>query len=241
MSEGETVPNEQAPENAGEEPAATVTQPHVPAEIRDVAFPAAVRGYSRRSVDAYVQKVNRVIAELEVSRSPQAAVRHALDRVSDQTRGILEEARQAAEEIAASARQEAEQTLEDARSEAQDSVGKARAEAAEVMERARAAAQQKLERSEAAAANHKQKAEEEVARLRREAEAGLSELRSQIAAAREERAELLAQIERVATRLGELAHAGAEEHETGAAQTANEPAADEATEARTAARAFDET
>src|ERR671936_2957593 len=129
MSEGETVPNEQAPENAGEEPAATVTQPHVPAEIRDVAFPAAVRGYSRRSVDAYVQKVNRVIAELEVSRSPQAAVRHAVERVSEQTKGILQEARESAEKITATAHEEAGRIADEAKAEAAQLVVNASSEA----------------------------------------------------------------------------------------------------------------
>ena len=40
---------------------------HVPADVRDVSFPLAMRGYSRRAVDAYVERVNHLIAELEVS------------------------------------------------------------------------------------------------------------------------------------------------------------------------------
>ena len=47
----------------------------VPTEIRNVSFPVLVRGYERAAVDAYVQRVNRAIAELEVGRSPHAAVR----------------------------------------------------------------------------------------------------------------------------------------------------------------------
>jgi DivIVA domain-containing protein len=62
----------------------------VPAAIRDVSFPSAARGYERRAVDAYVNQVNRLIAELEVSRSPQAAVRHALERVGEQTKALDE-------------------------------------------------------------------------------------------------------------------------------------------------------
>src|SRR5262245_52054499 len=52
---------------------------YVPAEILDVSFPIAVRGYERRAVDEHITRVNRVIAELKVSASPPAAVRHALD------------------------------------------------------------------------------------------------------------------------------------------------------------------
>ena len=75
-------------------PAARPVRKDVPAAIRNVSFKAAVRGYDRAEVDAYVKRVNRVIAELEVSSSPRAAVRHALDRVGEQVHGILE--RQAA-------------------------------------------------------------------------------------------------------------------------------------------------
>jgi DivIVA domain-containing protein len=55
----------------------------VPAE-RNVTFTGSRRGYDRGAVDAYVERVNRLIAELEVTRSPQAAVRHALERVGEQ-------------------------------------------------------------------------------------------------------------------------------------------------------------
>ena len=50
----------------------------IPKEIRNVSFPGSVRGYDREAVDDYVKSVNRVIAELEISSSPRAAVRHAL-------------------------------------------------------------------------------------------------------------------------------------------------------------------
>src|SRR5437763_7311433 len=74
------------------------------AGIRDVDFPIGMRGYDRAAVDAYVTRVNRIIAELQVSRSPQSAVRHALDQVSEETRGILERAHETAEDIAARSR-----------------------------------------------------------------------------------------------------------------------------------------
>src|SRR5436190_720178 len=95
---------------------------HVPAEIRNVSFPVSVRGYDRKAVEAYIQRVNRVIAELEVSRSPQAAVRHAVDRVSEQTKGILQQARESAEQITTAAREEAEEILAGAKAEAAELV-----------------------------------------------------------------------------------------------------------------------
>ena len=76
----------------------------LPRAIRDPSFPASVRGYDRRAVDGYVERVNRLIAELQISGSPRAAVRHALERVGEQTSGILQRARETAEEITSSAR-----------------------------------------------------------------------------------------------------------------------------------------
>ena len=92
----------------------------LPDDIRDPSFPAAIRGYDRRAVDTYVERVNGLIAELQISGSPRAAVRHALDRVGEQTSGILQHARETAEEITTSAREEAEDTTGRAKAEAQD-------------------------------------------------------------------------------------------------------------------------
>jgi len=86
-------------------------------EARDVRFPVVMRGYARTDVDRYVTEVNRLIAELEVSSSPAAAVRHALDEVSEQTRDILQRAHESAEEIAASARAKADERLQQAEQE----------------------------------------------------------------------------------------------------------------------------
>src|SRR5919201_5716939 len=110
--------------SSGSEQGESVTElrTRVPAEIRNASFPVSVRGYDRRAVDDYVHRVNRVIAELEVSRSPQAAVRHAVDRVTEQTRHILEEARESAEKIAATAHAEADEILATAKAEAADLV-----------------------------------------------------------------------------------------------------------------------
>src|SRR2546425_10375883 len=88
------------------------------AGVRDVSFPIVMRGYDRAAVDAYVTRVNRIIAELQVSRSPQSAIRHALDQVSDETRGILERAHETAEDIAARSRSQAADRVDRAEAEA---------------------------------------------------------------------------------------------------------------------------
>jgi DivIVA domain-containing protein len=95
------------------------------ASVRDVSFPIALRGYDRDAVDAYVQDVNRIIAELQVGRSPQAAIRHALDQVSEETRGILERAHETGDEITARSRAQADDRLQWAEREARDAIAAA--------------------------------------------------------------------------------------------------------------------
>ena len=66
-------------------------QRRIPAELRTATFPVAVRGYDRQAVDAYITRVNRLIAELEATRSPQSAVENALRRTEDERSDILKE------------------------------------------------------------------------------------------------------------------------------------------------------
>lgn len=87
-------------------------------EIRGVSFPTAIRGYDREAVDDYVERVNRLIAELEISRSPESAVKHAVAQVSEETRGILERAHETAEEITARSRSRADDRIQEAEREA---------------------------------------------------------------------------------------------------------------------------
>jgi DivIVA domain-containing protein len=95
------------------------------ARVRDVDFPLVLRGYDRDAVDAYVEDVNRVIAELETRQSPQSAIRHALDQVSEETRGILERAHETSDEITARSRAQADDRLQWAEREARDAIAAA--------------------------------------------------------------------------------------------------------------------
>jgi DivIVA domain-containing protein len=198
----------------------------LPPEIRDPSFATSVRGYDRRAVDTYVQRVNRLIAELQVGGSPRAAVRHALERVGEQTSGILQRARETAEEITTSARQEAEEATARAKAEARDvltqaqreaseATSHARAEADEIVVSARATADENLARakdeSESAVAGARvdaegriRRAEEEIASSREEAEARLRSLQADIGAISDQRRTLLEDVRRIAARLGEI-------------------------------------
>src|SRR5438270_9371988 len=98
-------------------PLSTLPDDPVPM-VADIDFPIVLRGYDRLAVDAYVRKTSQLVAELQATRSPEAAVRRALERVGEQISGILQRAHETAEEITAQSRREAEDRLENARIEA---------------------------------------------------------------------------------------------------------------------------
>ncbi len=155
----------------------------VPAEFRDVSFGSALGGYNRNDVDAYVERVNRLIAELEISRSPEKAVQLALERVGEQTAGILQEAQEAAEKLTAAAQAEAEHAAR-----------RARVEADELMERAQKQSRALLER-----------AAEESTDLLEQSQARLEAMRGEIAEAQREHGRAVEELRRTAAALSDFA------------------------------------
>ena len=113
------------------------------AGIRDVSFAVVMRGYDRSEVDAYVTRVNRIIAELQVSRSPRSAIRHALDQVSEETRGLLERAHETAEQITARSRVQADDRVQRAEAEAREMIAIAEARVRELEADAEAVSQER--------------------------------------------------------------------------------------------------
>jgi DivIVA domain-containing protein len=200
---------------------------YVPADLLNVAFPAAVRGYDRRAVDAYTKRVNRVIAELKVSASPRAAVTHALEQTEQQVSGLLQRARETGEEITASARQEGDEILASAKTEAaellvnvsteadgikaeaENLIAKARTEAEDILARSRLEGESTLARSRAQAEEHRQQQQDELAALREEADARMRELQADTEAVWEERGQLLDDIRGTASALLDAANAAA--------------------------------
>lgn len=98
-------------------PLATLPDDPVPS-VADVEFPVALRGYDRLAVDAYVKRTSQLVAELQATRSPEAAVRRGLERVGEEVAGILQRAHEAASQLTAQSRSEAEDRLDRARQEA---------------------------------------------------------------------------------------------------------------------------
>lgn len=204
-SAGETAPSGQPTGAAGPQQLAD----RVRREIRDVSFPIAVRGYERQAVDAYVQRVNRVIAELEVGGSPQAAVKNALDRVGEQIGGVLQHARQTAEQITAEAQAEAEATTAQARAEARETIDNVALQADELRVRSKQQADETLTRAREQAAQLVLRAEEQARTVHEQAEPRLRELEADIEAVWDARRKLLEDLPRMATELMEIAGAAA--------------------------------
>jgi DivIVA domain-containing protein len=200
---------------------------YVPADLLNASFPTAVRGYDRGAVDAYIKRVNRVIADLKVSASPRAAVTHALEQTEQQVSGLLQRARETGEEITASARQEGDEIVAGAKAEAADLlvnvsgeadgikaeaeqiIANARTEAEDILTRSRLQADSTLADSRAKAKEERKQLEEALAALREEAEARMLELQADTEAVRRERRQLLEDIRGRASGLLELADAAA--------------------------------
>ncbi|HKO27487.1 MAG TPA: hypothetical protein VJU80_08530, partial [Solirubrobacteraceae bacterium] len=70
-------------------------------------------------------RTSQLVAELQATRSPEAAVRRALERVGEEVSGILQRAHETASRITAQSRSEAEDRLEAARQEAAQIVQRA--------------------------------------------------------------------------------------------------------------------
>lgn len=182
-------------------------QPGSATEIRDISFTLALRGYDREQVDAYVERVSRLVAELEISSSPQSAIKDALDRVGEQTTAVLQRAREAAEELTATALAESEHASR-----------RARVEAAELMERAQTESRELLERSE-----------QESDRLLAESAARLDDIQTEIEQARHERLRVLDRLRATAAALTSFADE-AEREELPAVVTAGEDVDEQNTE-----------
>ena len=192
-------------------------------DLLAASFPISMRGYSREPVDAHIERLNRVIAELEMNRSPRSAVRNALDRVGEQTAGILRQARAAAEQILSSANEEAEEITSRAAAsarelivDASDDADRTRAEAEELLRaareqadgllaQARGDAQRTASQAQSQADQLRLQLAEELEARRADAEARMRELRADTDAVWEERHDLLGEIREFAAQARALA------------------------------------
>jgi cell division septum initiation protein DivIVA len=146
-------------------------------QARETEFPIALRGYERTAVDRYVTQVNRLIAELEMTSSPESAVRRALEEVSEETRGLLERAHQTAEEITARSRVKADDRVNQAEEEARALRKAAQHDADEIRETAQREADATREAARRDAHEVRTSAQHDSASLREMAASEVNELR----------------------------------------------------------------
>ncbi len=114
-------------------------------QVTGVEFSVARRGYDRAEVDAYVERISRIVVELEAMRSPDAVIERALADVGEETSAILRRARKAAEEMVSDADAQAEQRGATAEADA----GRIRDEADRYSERVRQEVDQVLAQARA--------------------------------------------------------------------------------------------
>ena len=90
-------------------------------------FPLVIRGYDRHAVDEYLEAASSKLAEYEALQLPSVAVKEALERVADDTGGILKEAHETADGVMTRAREEADRMVREARDEADRTIASAEA------------------------------------------------------------------------------------------------------------------
>jgi hypothetical protein len=86
--------------------------------LPDPRFPIRPWGYERAAVDAYVEQARGLLAEALTARTPEGAVKAALDRLGDETSAVLQNAHEIADEITARSREEADRRLQRTEDEA---------------------------------------------------------------------------------------------------------------------------
>lgn len=179
------------------------------AELRDVRFSAAMRGYDREEVDRYVNRVNRVIAELQITAAPESAIRHALEQVTDETKGLLERAHETADEITRRSRSQADDRLQRAEQEAQQLQDTSEQEARQLRGDAAHEAREVREAAAREAREVRESAQHEAREAREAAEQRVEELKTDSQAILEERARFIGELRDLVRRLSEFAEGAA--------------------------------
>jgi DivIVA domain-containing protein len=179
------------------------------ANLRDVRFSAAMRGYDREEVDEYVTHVNQVLAELQITAAPESAIRHALEQVTDETKGLLERAHETADEITRRSRSQADDRIQGATQEAEQLREASEQEAHQLRDDAAHEAREVREAAAQEAREVREAAQREAREIREAAEARVRELEADARAILEERARLIGELRELLRHLGEVADAAA--------------------------------
>ena len=154
-------------------------------DLRDRNFSLAFPGYNRRQVDEHLTRVNRILAELQITAAPESAIRHALAQVSEETASLLRNAKQTADDITSRAQAEADHRLERAAAQAQEQNDATEEEARQLREAAAREASEVREGAQRAANELREAAEARVRELEADARTIAGERVRQIEGLRE--------------------------------------------------------
>ena len=168
-----------------------VSEPH---------FRQRLWGYDRVQVDAFVERTASRFSALQTASVPDSAVKEKIDRVTDETNGVLQRAYEIAREVTARAERDAEVLTRSSQEEAQQLTARAQQEADAL-----------TARSQQEAAQRREAAESEAASIVRDAEARANALDAEITALEQERDNLLDEIEGISQRLHAVVSHAADE------------------------------
>jgi len=170
-------------------------------EVAGVEFSLARRGYDRAEVDQYVEKISRIVVELEAMRSPDAVIERALADVGEETSSILRRARKAAEEIIADAEAHAGSRAAEADAQA----AQTREEADRYSSRVKAESDQVLAEAREQARQTAGQAATEAKRQREQADAYEARVTAHIEQLAQERHRLIEDLRRLADQFNRAA------------------------------------
>ncbi len=174
-------------------------------DVTGVEFSSSRRGYDREEVDHYVERVSRIVVELEAMRSPDAVIERALADVGEETSAILRRARKAAEEIIADAdaharerSAESESQARELREEADRYSARVKAEAEQIRNEARSEGEQILTEARAEAARLRDEATTSATRVRGDADRYREQVSTHIEQLARERHRLIEDLRKLA-------------------------------------------
>jgi DivIVA domain-containing protein len=160
-------------------------------DLRHARFGLTFPGYNRKQVDAHLTRVNRILAELQITAAPESAIRHALAQVSEETRSLIEGAQHTAEEITSRAKSEADERLARATQQAEEQQDASEDEARRMREAAATEAKQVRETAARETRELREAAQREANEMREAAETRVRELEADAQAIAGERRRLI--------------------------------------------------
>jgi DivIVA domain-containing protein len=174
-------------------------------DVTGVEFSGSRRGYDREEVDRYVERVSRIVVELEAMRSPDAVIERALADVGEETSAILRRARKAGEEIIGDAEAQARERTSEAeaqtralREDADHYSARVRADAEQVLSDARAQGKEIISQAQTEAAGLRKDAADEATQVRGEADHYRSQVSAHVEQLAQERHRLIEDLRKLA-------------------------------------------